>query len=117
MTNQERARDLYDMVLSGRLMDAFEKYYHEDVIMMEVGDEPRHGKTFNRDHEQKFLESIEAFHGAEVESIAADDTKSITMVENWMDVSIKGMGRVKFVQVAVQRWQDGMIIEERFYHK
>ncbi len=117
MTNLERARDLYDLILGGKLMDGFEKYYHEDVVMTEVGDEPRNGKTYNREHEQKFLESIEGFHGAEVEAITASEDGATTMVENWMDVTIKGAGRMKFVQVAVQRWQDGQIIEERFYHK
>ena len=117
MTNQERVTDLYDMILNGRLMDGFEKHYHDDVVMMEIGDEPRHGKTINREHELKWLSNIETFHGAAVDAITANEETGVTMVENWMDVTIKGAGRVKFVQVAVQRWKDGLIIEERFYHK
>jgi hypothetical protein len=39
------------------------------------------------------------------------------MVENWMDVTLKGMGRVHYKQVAVQRWEGDFIVDEKFYHK
>jgi hypothetical protein len=34
-----------------------------------------------------------------------------------MDVTLKGVGRITMVQVAVRRWKDGKIVHERFYHK
>ncbi len=117
MTNLDRVKDLYDIILSGQMMDGFEKYYAEDVVMIEIGEEPYRGKTFNRERELKWLENIETFHGAAVEAVTANEETGHTMVENWMEITMKGGNRMKFVQVAVQQWKDGQIVEERFYHK
>jgi hypothetical protein len=117
MTNKEKVTDLYRLITNGQLMDAFEKYYADEVVMTELGEEPRVGKELNRSYEQKFLDSIEDFHGMGIDSITADDDNAVTAVESWMDVSLKGVGRIKMNQVAVQRWANGLIIEERFYHK
>jgi len=34
-----------------------------------------------------------------------------------MDVTLKGVGRIHMLQVAVRRWKGGKIVHERFYHK
>jgi hypothetical protein len=57
---------------------------------------------------------IEAFHGAEVKSVTVGD--NVTTSEWEMDVTYKGAPRMKMCQVAVQKWKDGQIINERFYY-
>jgi hypothetical protein len=52
-----------------------------------------------------------------VDSITSDENAGVTMVENWMDVTLKGIGKVNYTQVAVQRWEGDYIVEEKFYHK
>lgn len=116
MSYREKAAALYDMVGKGQILDAFEQFYHEEVIMQEVGQEPRIGKTNNREYEKQFVGSIENVHGGGVHSITSDEEKGITSVESWMEVSFKGGQRIKMEQVAVQQWKDGMIIKEKFYH-
>jgi hypothetical protein len=37
--------------------------------------------------------------------------------ETAMDVTLKGVGRLQMVQVAVRRWKNGKVVHERFYHK
>ena len=40
------------------------------------------------------------------------------MIEHWMELKFKGApSAVKMAQVAVQKWENGMIVNERFYHK
>ncbi|MCX6593439.1 MAG: nuclear transport factor 2 family protein [Acidobacteria bacterium] len=106
--------ELDRMVLSGQAMEAFEKFYTEDLIMQENTAPPTVGKAANREREIAFFSSIEQFHGAQVLSSGAGDNVSFAEVE--MDVTFKGGPRVTLTQVAVRRWKDGQIYHERFYY-
>lgn len=117
MTHLEKATDIYNLINSGKLMDAFEKYYHNDVVMQEIGEEPRIGKDINRQHEIGFLGMIKEFHGAGVEGITSNEKENKTMVESWMDITFQDGNRMKIEQVAVQSWSGDLITKEVFYHK
>jgi hypothetical protein len=117
MTYKQKAQDIYDMMGKGQLLEAFEKYYAEDVAMEEVGEEPRVGKDINREYEKKFLASIEDFHGMGIPAIASDEENGVVMIENWMDATLTGIGRIKMDQVCVQYWKGDYIVKERFFHK
>ena len=45
---EESLNDLNSLVVEGKLMDAFEKYYHDDVVMQENSNSPVIGKAANR---------------------------------------------------------------------
>ncbi len=111
----ELNKKLDDAIFSGRAMEAFEEYYDEDVIMQENTDAEYKGKAFNRKREQDFFATIEQFHGGRVLSSGAGHDVSFS--ESEMDVTLKGVGRIQLVQVAVRRWKNGKIVHERFYHK
>jgi hypothetical protein len=114
MNLKEKIEDLNQMILNGQSMDAFEKHYHQDVVMQENSQSPTVGKDANREREIQAMGMIEAFHGAEVKAVAVGD--NVTMVEWEMDVTYKGAPRNIMSQVAVQKWKDGQIIHERFYY-
>lgn len=107
-------QELNDTILEGRILDAFEQYYADDVVMQENADTPTHGKDANRTREEEFVDSIEAFHGAELLATAVGD--DLSFGEWMMDVTLKGVGRVKLEQVSVRRWRHGLVAEERFYY-
>ncbi|MBI3481615.1 MAG: nuclear transport factor 2 family protein [Bacteroidetes bacterium] len=44
MTLLEKITDLNDLILQGKALDAFEKYYHEEVVMQENENQPTIGK-------------------------------------------------------------------------
>ena len=111
---QELDKQLNDDVLSGKIMDAFEKYYADDVVMQENSDEPRVGKAVNRKAEEEFMSSVEAFHGAKVNASAVNGDVSFSEWE--MDLTFKGGKRVKMEQVAVRKWKNGKIAHERFFY-
>ncbi|MEE8360501.1 MAG: SnoaL-like domain-containing protein [Gemmatimonadales bacterium] len=107
-------KELNTMILSGQIMEGFEKFYAEDCIMRENSEEPRVGKDANREIEKAFVDSIEEFHGAEL--LASAVSGDVSFSEWAMDVTFKGAGRVQMAQAAVRRWKDGQVAEERFYY-
>jgi ketosteroid isomerase-like protein len=111
---QELDKQLNDDVLSGKIMEAFEKYYADDLVMQENSEEPRRGKAENRKAEEQFMASVEAFHGASVKASAVNG--DVTFSEWEMDITFKGGSRVTMSQVAVRKWKNGKIVHERFFY-
>lgn len=116
MTIRERVDDLNNMILQGQILDAFDKYYAEDVVMQDIGSEPRVGKPACRAFEVSFVENLTAFRGAEIKSIAVNEEDGVAMIEWFFDYTHKEWGDQKYDQVAVQYWKDGQIVKETFYH-
>ncbi len=106
---------LNQMILSGKVLEAFEQFYADDVVMRENAEEPRKGKETNRKFEQEFMAKVEQFHGASLGASALNADISFSEWE-W-DITFKGGPRVRMSQVAVRRWKDGKVSHERFYYK
>jgi len=115
MTNLESAKKIYEMLGQGHLLEAFDQFYADNVVMTEPRG-TREGKADCRSYEEQFLQSVGQFHGLEVRGVGADDEKGKTFVEVLMDVEFKDGNRAKMEQVAVQTWKDGKIVHERFYY-
>jgi hypothetical protein len=97
-------------------MDAFEKFYAENVKMQEASGEPFLGKDLNRKRELEFFNSVETFHGAEVRAKGYDEANKISLGEWLYDVTFKGGNRVQLEQVAKRQWKDGQVVFERFFY-
>lgn len=106
---------LNKMILSGQILEAFDKFYADDVVMQENDDDATVGKAANRERELAYVGSIEAFHGAEIVSQATNDNTSFSQWKT--DVTYRGVGRAQSSQVAVRQWKDGQVVHERFYHQ
>ena len=52
--------ELNQTILSGNIMEAFERFFHEDCLMQENANEPTRGKEANRQRELDFLDAVEA---------------------------------------------------------
>ncbi|WP_069130591.1 SnoaL-like domain-containing protein [Rhodohalobacter halophilus] len=115
MSVKEKIKDVYNHVQNGTALEAFEKYYDEDVTMILEDGTAVEGKDKNRDRENEFFASVEDFHGAGVVAITSNEDEETTAVESWMDVTFKEGGRMKIEQVATQQWENGKIVKERFY--
>jgi len=117
MSVLDHAKDLQQMMFDGKTMEAFEKYYHEDVKVIEVPTgEERHGKGAQRKALEEWMNSVEGFHGGGIDSVCSDEENQVTTAESWSDISFKDGSRMKMAEVAVQKWKDGQIIEEKFYY-
>ena len=116
MTYKEKAQDIYNQILQGKLLSAFDQYYDDNVVMTEpLG--TREGKAACRTHEEQFLDSVQEFHGMEVKKIASDEDNGSVFLEVVMDVTFKDGNRVNMEQVAVQQWEGDKIVHERFYYQ
>lgn len=105
--------DLNTMIQSGQILEAFEKYYAEDIVMQDQGFDPWVGKDLNREREKDFVSKITDFRQGEmVHSAIGDD---VTMSVWQFDYTHEDWGVMKYEQVAVRHWQDGQIVLERFY--
>ncbi len=114
MDIKELVTDLNSMILRGNALEAFEKYYAEDVVMQENELPATIGKDANRERERDFFSKVVEFRCADVKAVAVGD--GVSMVEWYFDYTHKDWGRREYHQVSVQRWKDGKIVHERFYY-
>jgi ketosteroid isomerase-like protein len=106
--------ELNRSILSGNIMEAFEKFYADDIVMQENSEAPRVGKDINRQAELDFLSSVQEFHGASLLGSALDGDRSYSEWE--IDATYKNGQRHKVTQVAARQWKNGQVVHERFYY-
>ena len=110
----EKIDDLNDLVLKGKALEAFEKYYHDEVVMQENESPPTIGKEANRKRENEFFSSITEFRSAKPLKITVGE--NISMVQWQYDYTHKDWGVRNYTQVSVQEWKEGRIIKEQFFY-
>lgn len=111
---KQNITDLTNMILQGRTLEAFDRFYHDDVTMQENDAPPMVGKPANRIREHAFHSSIVDFRREEVLDIAVGE--DITMVRWAYDFTHKEWGDRKYTQVSVQHWKGGKVIKEQFFY-
>lgn len=106
--------ELNEMVLQGKPLDAFEKFYADDVVMQENNLPPTIGKDANRSREENFFSSLIDFRSAKVLDVAVGE--NTTMVQWHYDYTHKDWGVRNYTQVSVQHWRDNKIVHEQFFY-
>lgn len=113
MSIRNDVQAVIDGILEGEILETFDRYYADDVVMSENGADERVGKAANRAYEEAFVNGV-TFHGAEVGEILVDGDRAV--VEWVFDLTPNGGERTLQRQAAVQVWRDGQIARETFYH-
>ncbi len=113
MDNRANVQAVIDGILKGEILETFDRYYADGVIMSENGVDERVGKSACRAYEEAFVNGV-TFHGAEVGEVLVDGDRSV--VEWVFDLTPNGGDRTFQKQAAVQTWRDGQIVREVFYH-
>lgn len=113
-TQNVRIEELLGFIREGRIMDAMNEFYADDVVM----EEPAYGATVglaaNLIREQQFVDSVAEFKGFETPTVLIGENSA--SYENVMDwTSVDGTD-IHVEQVIVQDWMDGKIVRERFYY-
>ena len=72
MSINTQVQSVIDGILSGKILETFDTYYANDVIMSENRTEERVGKAANREYEIQFLDNVHEFHGAKVGRVIVD---------------------------------------------
>lgn len=105
---------LNQMILEGKILEAFDKFYADDVVMQDNNYPAREGKALNRQYEEAFVGGLTEFRGAKIINTLYSDDLAVT--EWWFDYTHKDYGTRTYTQLAVQRWKNGKIVEEKFYY-
>ena len=111
------AQKLCQMIGEGKMSEAIDELYADDVTIIEANGDTFQGKDTQQKRLIEWQNSLDGFHGGGVHAITANEDENITMVESWVNVTFKGApGPTKFEEVAVQHWKDGKLAKERFYY-
>ena len=116
MSLLSNVQTLHQMILSGKMLEAFEQFYADDVVMHEPGSDPRIGKEINRTYEQDFVASLKAVHAGSVKSMAINEETGTVFAERSMDMEFATGMRMVMEQVSVQTRVGDKIVHERFYY-
>ena len=106
--------ELNEMVLQGKPLEAFEKFYADDVIMQENEQDPTVGKDANRKREEQFFASLIDFRSAKVLDVTVGE--NTTMVKWHYDYTHKDLGVRNYKQISVQHWRGNQIAREEFFY-
>jgi len=107
-------QELNQMLLAGKAVDAFERFYAEDIVMQENTDPPVIGKQANRAREEMFFGSITEFHSIELLGWAVRDGVSYS---EWVyEMTMTSGARVRMTEVSARRWRGDQIVHERYYY-
>ena len=117
MTHLELATKLYDMINTGKMVEAINELYDDNVTIVEGNGDSFETKAKQIERLGEWEASLDTIHGGGVYAITANEEQGVTIVESWIDVTFKGApGPIKFEEIAVQNWKDGKIVRERFYY-
>lgn len=112
--NNVHIYELLDYVRQGRIMDAMQEFYADNVVMTEPAYGDTVGLASNLEREQKFVDSVKEFKNFETPGVAVGD--GVSIYENVMDWTTVDGQDIYVEQVAVQKWEGGKIVHERFYY-
>lgn len=116
MSYLQKIQDMYRMIDSGKVFEALEQYYHEDVVVIDGHEPPREGKSVQRKALQDWLGMVKEMHDGGTTAITANEETGITMVESWTEITTQDGNRFKMEEVGVQKWEGDQIVHERFYY-
>ncbi len=104
--------ELIALVEAGKPMEAFEQFYHEKLEKTDLDGQPVLGKEQNR---QVGLELLSKVSNVRDFSALGKIVKGNRSFLAWsLDFDHADNGPLKVIQVAIQDWEEGKIIRERF---
>lgn len=112
----ERVEALKDYINNGKILEAMEEFYADDVEMRENAQEPTRGLAANIEREKAFLSDVKEWNWTRWHATAVNDRENVSFVEYSFEFVNSSGETVVYHQASVQRWREGKIVSERFYH-
>lgn len=110
-----KANEVTALLAEGKFIEAMEEYLDDNVQLFEGNNPAKIGKDFCLAEEKKLLDTVVAFHGYKV--ISGPAVKNdVTFYEAVMEFRTNDGTEHKFEQVVRTKWENGKIINERYYH-
>ena len=114
MNTLDLDNELNAMIVDGKSVDAFPKFYDEDVVAQENDEPARVGRDQWMRARMEMEKKTKKFHARVLANAANDDT---SFSEWHYEIELEGMGSMTIAQVSVRHWKNGKVVRERFYHK
>ncbi|HSE60411.1 MAG TPA: ester cyclase [Nitrospiraceae bacterium] len=111
---QQRLQGLLDHIRNGKIIEAMNEFYDRDTVMQDNANPPTKGLAANIEREKQFLNGVKEWKGFTVKASAAGD--NVTFYECMMDFIATNGQPVHMEQVSVAKWNNGKIVQERFYY-
>ena len=105
---------LVEFVQNGKILEAFETFYADHVVMQENGGQPTVGKDANRAREEQFVAFVSEVHENKANTVVANGDSSAI---HWnLEFTAADGKRYRYDQIALQQWENGKIVSERFFY-
>ena len=111
----EKVGDLNDSIILGKMQDSLDIFYHPDAEIQKNDGTVVCGLPLFKKNIEHFSDEITDWRSAQPLHVAIGE--GVTMVEWFLNYTHKTLGERKFLQVAVQEWENGKIIREKIYYK
>ncbi len=103
---------LNELTRQGKILDALEKFYHEQCTFQEGNQPARVGRAAQHAHLSGFFKTLKSFNGATLHAQTIGDGVTIT---EWTFDMTGPDGPILWNEVLVRRWRNGKVVSERFY--
>lgn len=112
----KRVEQLIEYINQGKILEAMEEFYAEELEMRENSQPPTLGLIANIEREKQFLATVKEWHWTKWHATAINEADGVAFLEYSFHFTNTDGQPVTYEQATVQRWVDGKIISERFYH-
>jgi ketosteroid isomerase-like protein len=109
----ELERELNQALQDQKVLEAFDRFYADEVVMQENSGQPCRGKAANRQRTLDWADTVSELHAARLIGSAVSGDRAYSEWE--YDATYKNGTRYRINQVAVRVWRDGHVASERFY--
>jgi len=115
-TLRDRVDALVGFINEGKILEAMTEFYADDIEMRENNEAPTAGLHANLEREKQFLASVAEWKWTKWHAVAVNEDDGVAALEYaFQFVNTEGQ-TVTYEQATIQRWKDGKIASERFYH-
>ena len=113
MKVKDQVQKMNSLMEKGAKAESFDEFYDENAVRQE-NDDPPMKREEAKEQMTKMMENIKSASYKVISSLAGEN---ISMTQ-W-EIAFKMKNGKKFIlnEVAVQKWRNGKIIHERYYHK
>lgn len=117
MTNSNvKIEELLALVKEGKLQEAQELYFDENIVTQEANGPLVKGKATAIQALKEFQQNnnVTGFRGYQVGTLATNEKNSLYTVT--LQLEVNGNSTVDIEQVVHSQWENGKVVFERYYH-
>ncbi len=111
---QQRLNDLFGYIRQGKIIEAMNECYDENIVMQKNANPPAKGLVANIEREKQFMSGVKEWKGFTVTASGVSDNG--TFYESTSDFVTTGGVPAHLEQVSVAKLKNDKIVHERFYY-